>query len=211
MKIKKFIFNPIQVNTYVLYDETRECIIIDPGCSNNAECEALKEFIASNSLKPKLAINTHGHFDHILGNTFVKNEYQVPIILHELDLDYVKNAVEIGVSFGMQIDSPPLPDQYVNENDFIEFGNSSFKVLHCPGHSPGGIALYSKEHLVLISGDVLFSSSIGRTDLPGGDYSTIIRSIKEKLLVLDNNTVVYPGHGNETSIGAEKKMNPFLA
>jgi hydroxyacylglutathione hydrolase len=211
MKIKSFTFNPFQENTYVVYDDTKECIIIDPGCYTDKERDELRRFITSEGLKPVKLINTHCHIDHVLGNKFTSELWDLELYMHKEDLPLLENAGNIGKMYGFEdYEGSPYPKHFLAQDDTLTFGESSFKILFTPGHAPGHICLYSKENNLLIAGDVLFNRSIGRTDLPGGDYNTLIKSIKTKLLPLDENTIVYCGHGPSTSIGKEKMNNPFL-
>ena len=211
MKIKSFTFNPFQENTYVFYDDTKECIIIDPGCYTDKERDELRRFITSEGLKPVKLINTHCHIDHVLGNKFTSELWDLELYMHKEDLPLLENAGNIGKMYGFEdYEGSPYPKHFLAQDDTLTFGESSFKILFTPGHAPGHICLYSKENNLLIAGDVLFNGSIGRTDLPGGDYNTLIKSIKTKLLPLDENTIVYCGHGPSTSIGKEKMSNPFL-
>ncbi len=210
LTIKKFIFSPFQVNTYVLYDETKECIIIDAACIEATEEKEITEFISSNSLKPVKILNTHGHLDHIFGNNYLKNKYKCDILGHAADDIVVANAKVYGAHYGIDFPEPPAFSFHINDNDTIKFGNSVLKVIHTPGHTQGGVSFYIENDSVLFSGDSLFYGSIGRTDLPGGNFETLINSIKKKLLVLPKNTIVYSGHGPSTSIENETKGNPFL-
>lgn len=208
--INKLIFNPFQVNTYILSDETMKCIIIDAACNEPAEEETLRKNIETRSLTPEKLVTTHCHIDHVLGNQFVKNHYNIELISNSGD-DFLLNSIkESGILFGIDVKQPPVADRYIKEGDIIKFGNSSLNVLEVPGHSPGSIVLYAQEDNFLITGDVLFSGSIGRTDLPGGNMDTLLAGIKEKLLILSEETVVYPGHGPATTIGEEIKNNPYL-
>jgi hydroxyacylglutathione hydrolase len=210
MEIRKFTFNPVAVNTYVLWDETGECAIIDAGCSKPAEEEALAGFIAEMGLKPVKLLNTHGHFDHVIGNGFAARKWDLEVEIHPNDVSLVSNAQEQGAMFGMAMHQPPKPARFFNEGDEIKFGNTQLTVIHVPGHSPGGVAFHNPEEKVLIAGDILFYGSIGRTDLPGGEHERLIRGIKEKLLILDPATQVFCGHGPDTTIGNEIENNPFL-
>ena len=211
MKVTAFAFNPFQENTFVVYDETKDCIIIDPGCYTEKERTELRRFITSEELKPVKLINTHCHIDHILGNKFASELWNLELYMHKEDLPLLKNAGNIGKMYGLEnYEGSPYPKHFLAQDDTLTFGESSFKILFTPGHAPGHICLYSKENNLVIAGDVLFQGSIGRTDLPGGDYDTLIESIKTKLLPLDENTIVYCGHGPSTSIGKEKMNNPFL-
>jgi len=210
VKIKKFIFNPFQENTFLLYDETNECVVIDAGCNDQNEQLELLTFIEENGLKLKLVLNTHCHIDHILGNAFLADKYAVPTIAHKDDLPLLERSNDMAIAFGFNIQKPPMPTKYVNHGEEIEFGNTKLKVLHVPGHSPGSIAFYCENDGFVIVGDVLFAGSIGRADLPGGDYATLIRSITNNLFTLPGNVVVYPGHGEATTIEHEKNTNPYF-
>ncbi len=211
MKIKSFAFNPFQENTFVVYDETKECIIIDPGCYTEKERTELRRFITSEELKPVKLINTHCHIDHVLGNKFASELWNLELYMHKEDLPLLKNAGNIGKMYGFEdYEGSPYPKHFLAQDDTLTFGESSFKVLFTPGHAPGHICLYSKENNLLIAGDVLFQGSIGRTDLPGGDHSTLINSIITQLFPLSNETQVFCGHGPSTNLGYEKEHNPFL-
>jgi hydroxyacylglutathione hydrolase len=209
-KVKGFTFNPFQENTYVLYDETRECVIIDPGCYDPAEKLELTEFIKHENLKPVKLLNTHCHIDHVLGNKYVAETWSLELLTHKLEVGLLNVVQSYGANWGIFAEKSPVPSAFLDEGEIFSFGNSELKVIFTPGHSPGSICFYLIEEKFIISGDVLFYQSIGRTDLPGGDYDTLINSIKEKMFALPDETVVYPGHGPATSIGAEKKSNPFL-
>ena len=208
--IKTFVFNPFQENTYLLYDESGEAVIIDPGCYAQSEEEQLSTFIKDNKLKIKHLINTHSHIDHILGNAFVSQKYKLPLQSHKEDVFLIERAKEQAKLFGMQIDTPPMPDNYIDENDSIKFGNSLLKIIHAPGHSPGSLVFYNSDEHFMIVGDVLFNQSIGRTDLPGGNLDTLMKSIFTKLFPLGDDMKVYSGHGPTTTIGQERIGNPFL-
>lgn len=210
IKVEKFVFNNFQVNTYILYDETNEAIIIDPACDNDAEVTKIKEFIRSNNLTPKLIANTHGHIDHVVGVKAITEEYNIPFHLHEGDNFLLATSIDSAEIFGFSLNENPMPDKNINDGDTIKFGNSSLQTIHVPGHSPGSLVYYSENDSFIIAGDVLFYGSIGRTDLPGGNYETLITGIKEKLLILPKNTRVLSGHGNHTTIGHEHDTNPFL-
>ena len=211
IKIQSFAFNGFQENTYVLFDESKKCIIIDPGCYEQNEKLELVRFIVDNELEPVKLINTHCHIDHVLGNRFVAEKWSLDLEMHELDLPTLRSVKDYCQLYGFHnYEESPEPSTFLKEGDKIHFGNSSLDVLFAPGHAPGHIVLYSKEQHFVIGGDVLFQMSIGRTDLPGGDYDTLISSIKDKLLPLDEQTKVYCGHGPSTTIGFEKANNPFL-
>ncbi|WP_372775436.1 MBL fold metallo-hydrolase [Mangrovibacterium sp.] len=211
IQIKKFTFNPVQENTYVLYDETSECIIVDVGCYFDYEQKELADFIADKKLTPVKLVNTHCHFDHIFGVTYCRTNYKIPFLAHRDDLFLIENMVEHGDRFGIPTEAVDPPDEFIDENDRISFGNSELELIHVPGHAPGSLVLHHPEQKFMLAGDVLFYGSIGRTDLPKGNYEQLIGNIREKLLVLPEETVVYSGHGPETSIGFEKNSNPFLS
>ena len=211
MKLKSFTFNQFYENTFIVSDSTNDCIIIDPGCYSNDEKNILKKYIEDNNLNPVKLINTHCHIDHILGNKFVAKTWDLNLETHQNDIELLENSAEIARLYGfIDYEKSPSTTQFLNEGDIVEFGNSKLKILYTPGHAPGHISLYSKEEKFIISGDVLFKSSIGRTDLPGGDFNVLIESIKTKILCLDDDTVVYCGHGPATTVGYERVNNPFL-
>ncbi len=205
-------FNPVSENTYLVFDnETREAIIFDPGCFTNAEEALLAKTIADHQLIPVKLINTHCHFDHIFGNDFVMKKYGLKLGIHELEKDILQLAPAIVNTYGLPPMRPSPPaDYFIAEGETIALGDASFEVLFCPGHSPGSICFYNAAENYLIAGDVLFNGSIGRTDLPGGDHQTLLGSIMTKLLPLPDETVVWPGHGGNTTIGKERTSNPFL-
>ncbi|MCK5171611.1 MAG: MBL fold metallo-hydrolase [Bacteroidales bacterium] len=209
-KIKVFVFNPFQENTFLLYDESNECIIIDAGCNEEHEFKELDSFITENNLTLKLIINTHCHIDHIMGNAYLVDKYNVPSIAHKEDMPLLERSNDMAMAFEFNIQEPPIPNKFVNEDDEINFGNTTLKVKHVPGHSPGSIALYNEKEQFVIVGDVLFKGGIGRTDLPGGDYDTLIASINDKLFTLNSDVVVYSGHGESSTIAHEKSTNPYF-
>jgi len=211
IKIKTFVFNSFQENTYLLYDETCKAVIIDPGCHSKSEEESLLSFIKENSIKLKHLLNTHSHIDHILGNRFVSEQFKLPVESHKDDVFLIQNAKEQGAVFGFQIEEPPMPGNYLDESMQVQFGNSVLDIIHSPGHSPGSLVFYNKEEKFMIVGDVLFNQSIGRTDLPGGSYDVLIDSITNKLFPLGDDMEVYTGHGSPTTIGQERISNPFLS
>jgi len=210
MNIKKFTFNPVEVNAIVLWDDTLECVIIDPACFYPHEEQQLKLFIETNHLKPVRLLNTHGHFDHLMGNGFVEKTWGLKSEIHKKDSFLVEQAANQSTMFGMSMSKPPLPYRFFEDGEILTFGKSSLKVIYVPGHSPGGVAFYSETDKLLIAGDILFCGSVGRTDLPKGNHEQLIAGIHEKLMVLDPKVKVYCGHGPETTIGAEKSSNPFL-
>ncbi len=211
LKIKKFVFNPFQVNTYLLYDETGECVIIDAACSSHREQEELSAFISGQQLKPVMLLGTHAHIDHILGNAWVSETYDLPLFAHPDGDIYLTNAIDYAETFGLKLNKVCKPSFPLTDGQELSFGNSRLKVLHTPGHALGSVCFYCDDIPFVIAGDVLFYQSIGRTDLPGGDYDVLKNSIWSKLFVLPEQTLVYPGHGPETTIGSEKVSNPFVA
>jgi len=210
INIKKFTFNEFQENTYVLFDDAKECVIVDAGCNSVEEEKKLINFLNDKKLKPVKLINTHGHVDHIMGIKFLIEKYNIPYYLHKNDVFLINEAQDHAVIFGFHIEKPPLPDKYITDNNIVNFGNSKLKVIHTPGHSPGGVCFYAENEKILFAGDTLFFTSIGRTDLPGGNHNTLLNSIKNKIFTLPDNVKVYSGHGNETSVGYEKNYNPFI-
>ena len=211
MELRQITFNPFQENTFILWDKTKECIIIDPGCYEKNEKEYLSNFIESNNLNPVKLINTHCHIDHILGNKFVSEKWKIDLYMNKKDLPLLKGAGDIAKMYGFEnYKGSPYPKYFLEEGDVLKFGNSKLSILFTPGHAPGHICLLNKEENFVVSGDVLFNGGIGRTDLPGGDYDTLINSIKTKLLCLQDDTEVFCGHGPSTSIGKERLDNPFL-
>ncbi len=210
LHLHSFTFNPFQENTYVLYDETKKCVIIDPGCSDDAERNELTQFIATKNLSPVLLINTHSHIDHMLGNKFIKGKYNIPFLLHKNELPILHSVVETGRKYGIFVDESPEPDQFIEDGEIVRFGKTELKTLYTPGHAPGEVSFYEAETKTLIAGDVLFSGSIGRYDFPLSDYETLMQSIFQKFLPLDDDVTVYCGHGTPTTIGKERRTNPFL-
>lgn len=209
--IHSFVFNPFSENTYVLYDETNECIIIDPGCFTKNEQEELTAFISAKELTPRLVINTHGHIDHVLGNAFVKTHYSIPLWIPKEEESTFNAVPTYAAPYGFDGYEHASTDHLIEEGEIITFGNSSLSTIFAPGHSAGHVAFVNEAQNLCIGGDILFDGSIGRTDLPGGDFETLIKSIHEKLFKLNDNTIVYPGHGPTTTIGKEKASNPFCA
>ena len=210
ISIHSFTFNPIQENMYILSDESKECVIIDPGCYDDEERTTLSAFITENQLKPVRLLNTHCHLDHVFGNGFVSKKYDLKLEINKNDqkvLDAFQTSCDL---YGMNCDPSPQPSVFLEEGDLINFGTSKLEIMFTPGHSPGSITFYNREQKFMIAGDVLFYGSIGRTDLPGGNHATLISSITEKLLPLGDDFKVYSGHGQPTTIGFERKNNPFL-
>ena len=209
MKIKKFTFNSFQENTYIVHSN-KECMIIDPGCNTPEEENLIQQYISDNQLIPKELINTHCHLDHIFGNHFISNTYNLTPKMHEKDLPLLTKAVDIGKLYNVNLTPPPVNVQYIYENEIISLGNTSWEVIFTPGHAPGHICLLNNADKILLGGDVLFLMSIGRTDLPLSNHDDLIDSIKNKLFILDDDVEVFCGHGNNTTIGFEKQNNPFV-
>lgn len=208
--LKSFTFNPFMENTYVLYDDTKEAVIFDPGCYEKYEQQELVDFIEEEKLNVKSLINTHCHIDHVLGNAFVKRKFGVKLYIHENDHPVLKSVSAYAPNYGFAGYEEADPDFYIDENDKIEFGNTTLDILFVPGHAPGHVVFYHKDSGICIAGDTLFQGSIGRTDLPGGDHQTLLNAIKNVMFTLPENTKVYPGHGPMTTIGYEKENNPFV-
>ena len=211
MQLKKFIVNPIQVNCYLLWDETKEAVLIDCGAWFPQEREQIRQFIEDNGLTLKHHLNTHLHFDHVFGNAFVEETFGVKACANDADWPWAENIKERIARFGMRYDEtvPPL-GRVLNDGDEILFGNSRIVAIAVPGHSPGSLAYHVPQAKMLFSGDALFRGSIGRTDFPDSNHRALIYSIREKLLTLPGDTVVYPGHDRETTIEFEKKNNMYL-
>jgi hydroxyacylglutathione hydrolase len=211
LKLKKFVFSPFMENTYVVWDsKTRETAIIDPGCVEAEEEKELSDFIESNDLSVKYLINTHCHIDHVFGNAYVKSTYDCEYWAPEKDEFLIGNMSEQAKMFGIQIKPSPNPDKFITDDTVLFLGEIQPKFLFTPGHTPGEYCIYFEKDKICITGDVLFKEGIGRTDLWGGNYDTLIESIKTQLLTLPEDTVIYPGHGEDSTIGDEIKLNPFL-
>lgn len=208
--VRKFVVNPISENSYVISDNSGEAVFIDPGFLSDDEKETVKKYISENSLKPVRMICTHCHFDHILGVEYIRDRYGLPFECHADDAFLAVRSSQQAAMFGFPMNDIEKPDSFIRDNEHIKFGNSELKAIHIPGHAPGHLVFYSEENNILFAGDVLFYGSIGRTDLPGGNYDELINNIKNKLLTLPDETIVYSGHGPETTIGFEKRNNPFL-
>lgn len=211
LRIKKFTFNPFGENTYVLFDDSKECVVIDPGCYEKAEQQELTAFIDSNELVVKMLLNTHCHIDHVLGNAFVKRKFNVGLFINPIEEPLLRAVKSYASNYGFFQYEDSVADGFLTEKDVVAFGEQKLEILFVPGHSPGHIAFYDEASKILVGGDVLFENSIGRTDLPGGNFNTLINSIHEKFFTLPDDVTVYCGHGEETSIGFEKRTNPFCA
>lgn len=210
MQVAQFTFNDFAENTYVLYDETNQCAIVDPGCHKASEQQELTAFIASHHLKPVLLLNTHCHIDHVLGNAFVAQKYDLALHLHQQELITYNDTGRWAQLFGLVVENIPEKQVFIDEGSALSFGNTKLEILFTPGHSIASLSFYEPVSQQLISGDVLFYQSIGRSDLPHGNFNTLIASIRNKLFTLPPETIVYSGHGPKTSIGFEQFNNPFL-
>lgn len=210
MKTACLTFNPIQENTYILWDDTLQCVVVDAGNSTPREDAAIDNFIAGHGLHPVLAVNTHGHFDHTLGVEHLRRRYGIPFALSFKDRFLLEGASASGSVFGVAVGTLPAPDLDLDTMPEIRFGDTVLQVIPTPGHTPGHVALYEPAAKCLFTGDTLFRESIGRTDLPGGDYSWIMRSILDRIVPLGDEVKVYPGHGPETTVGHETVYNPFI-
>lgn len=211
MQLKSFTFNPFQENTYVLWDDSKECVIIDAGCYFEEERQQLTNWIKDNQLTPVKLISTHSHLDHVFGNYFVTNQYTIPLGIHPKDKVTLESLSRVAEMYGIpNVDESPEPSFYFEEGNLVSFGNSELDVLFVPGHAPGHVVFVSKNDGFVINGDCLFDGSIGRTDLPGGNHQELIDAIQSKLFTLPDGYVVYCGHGASTTIGKEKNSNPFF-
>ena len=210
LKVKVFIFSPIQENTYLLYNEEGKALIIDPGCYSKEEQETISRFITAESLVPVQLLNTHCHLDHVFGNQWVYDTYHTPLHIHPKEETMLQLAPLSGEKWGLPFVNYSGPLHYLNEGDTIQMGNDALRIILAPGHSPASICFHCEAQQFIIGGDVLFRESIGRSDLPGGNHETLLKSIREQLFTLPDEVVVYPGHGLKTTIGHEKAHNPFL-
>ena len=210
LTIKSFEFNPVQENTYVLSTQKDACCIIDPGCYFGNERTALKEYVEQQGLSPKILLNTHCHLDHVFGAQFVWETWDLPLHLHEKERPVLAGAPAAGLRWGMPFENYRGEQVLLVPGQSVILGEDELEVLFLPGHSPGSVGFYCREQGFLIGGDVLFRESIGRTDLPGGDHETLLKSIRGQLWPLPDETIVYPGHGEPTTIGWERAHNPFL-
>ncbi len=210
LKIQSFTFNPVQENTYLLYNEFNQCIIIDPGCYFDEEKELIKKYIYQNGLQPAMLLNTHCHLDHVFGNKFIAETYHLTLQVHEKEKLVLAYAPTSGLMYNLPFDNYAGEFIFLKEGGKIQLGQDELQIIEAPGHSPGSICFYCAKQNFVIGGDVLFKGGIGRTDLPMGDHQALLNNIKTKLLVLPDETVVYSGHGPATTIGEEKRGNPFL-
>lgn len=210
LHLKSFCFGPFQENTYLIYDDENTAFIIDPGNSNETENQQLKNFIEENNLQLNRLLLTHAHIDHVMGNRFIFDTYGLLPEVNENDLFFIDNMMKSAALYGLNCEQSPSPIKFLNHGDIISLGKYELECIHTPGHSPGSISFLNRKNNLLISGDVLFYKSIGRTDLPLGNYETLMDSILTKLMVLDDQIKVYSGHGPATTIGFEKINNPFI-
>jgi len=210
MEIRTFHFNPLMVNTYILSDETGEAVIVDPGNSQSYEDEQIREYVANKHLTIKYVINTHPHLDHIAGNPWCKEEYNPVMLIHEAGMKEYNRAFAYAAVFGFEIGKMPDPDRYLQEDEVITFGNQKLKVLYTPGHCAGSVCLYSVENQVIFTGDLIFEQSVGRSDLPTGNEMELRQSIREKILPLPDEVTILSGHGDPTTVGRERKGNPYI-
>jgi glyoxylase-like metal-dependent hydrolase (beta-lactamase superfamily II) len=209
--IQSFEFNPFAENTYVVYDDSGECAIFDPGCYEEKERIALQTFIEKKQLKPVRLINTHCHLDHVFGNAFVARTWNLSLEIHRGELSVLERFQAVCEMYGIPgVEPSPAPGRFIEPGEVITFGNTRLETLFTPGHSPASVSFYCREEGFLLAGDVLFFESIGRTDLPGGDFNTLIESIRTQLFTLPGETLVYSGHGPSTTIRHEQEYNPFL-
>lgn len=211
LNVKIFQFNPLQENTYLVFNEAKQCIIVDPGCYTEQERDQLAQFISSKQLKPVLLVNTHCHLDHVFGNKFIHDQFGLELHIHAGEQKVLEMAPTSGLMWNLPFDNYQGTLHFLSESTPIHLGEDKLEVLYTPGHSPASISFYSKEDDLLIAGDVLFRESVGRTDLPGGNPDILAHSIKTQLYTLPDETIVYPGHGIPTTIGHEKHHNPFIS
>jgi len=206
-----FTFNDFSENTYLIHDDTKQCIIIDPGNNNSAEDQTISDFISSNDLQPVRLLNTHCHLDHVFGNKYIADTYKLGLEIHQGELPVLQASPQVSKMYGIPYPNlSPEPVSFLKPGDHIEFGDTKLSIHFTPGHSPASVSFYNQEEGYIIGGDVLFHGSIGRTDLPGGDTDTLISSIKTTFMTLPDETRVYSGHGPMTTVGHERTNNPFL-
>ena len=210
ISVYRFVCNAFAENSFLLFDHTGECIFIDPGFDTEAERKALSDFVREQKLKPKMIALTHGHLDHVWGSLWLSRTYTIPMAAHPNEAMLLQYAPAFAQRYGFSMEMPPNISMELQEGELLRFGESELRMLHVPGHSPGSIVFYCEAQGFCIAGDVLFKESIGRSDLPGGNHEQLVSGIREKLMVLPENTLVYPGHGDTTTIGHEKAFNPFL-
>jgi glyoxylase-like metal-dependent hydrolase (beta-lactamase superfamily II) len=210
MEIKTFHFNQLMVNTYILSDETGEAVIVDPGNIQSYEDAQIRDYIAAKNLKIKYIINTHPHIDHIAGNSWCKKEFGVEVLIHENSLPLYDRALSYAAIFGLELEEMPAPDRFLKEGDVVAFGNQKLSVVYTPGHCEGSVCLYDADDKIIITGDLIFEMSVGRSDLPTGNEVLLQQSIREKVLTLPDDVTILPGHGDPTTIGRERTRNPYI-
>lgn len=210
IQVKVFTFNAFSENTYVIYDESKAAFIIDPGCNDGNERKMLETFIKKETLSPIAIVNTHCHIDHVLGNAWCTEAFEVPLWIPKGEETMLARLPDVAAMYGVPATPSPAPDRLLSEDEMLTMGDSSWRLISAPGHSPASICLYHAAERILIAGDVLFYESIGRTDLPGGNHQLLLQNIRQKLFILPEETTVYSGHGPATTIGHEKVHNPFL-
>ena len=210
LNVKIFQFNPLQENTYLIFNEEQYCMVVDPGCYSDQERQQLLQFVASKGLRPVLLVNTHCHLDHVFGNKFIHEQFGLELHIHEGEQKVLEMAPTSGLIWNLPFDNYQGKLHFIDESLPLQLGNDRLEILFTPGHSPASISFYSQNDDLLIAGDVLFRESVGRTDLPGGNSDILAQSIRTKLYTLPDETIVYPGHGIPTTIGHEKHHNPFI-
>ena len=210
IQVKTFYLNDLRECCHIVYDETGECVIIDPGCQTPGEQQRIVKFVKENGLKPVKLLCTHGHFDHVMGNAFVTRQWNIPTYIHPEDKGQLERAQQYCQMFGYTIEQPPFDTMDLKEDEKVTFGNSALEVIHTPGHTRGGVCFYSAPDKLIFTGDTLFAGSIGRTDLAGGDYDQLMNSLLKKVIRVDPDSRVLPGHGPESTIAQEMHTNPFL-
>jgi hydroxyacylglutathione hydrolase len=210
MELHSFVFNPFYENTYLLFDNTGQCVIIDPGCYETYEKNELVAFITDHSLTPVSVVNTHCHIDHVLGNAFCKRQFDIPLQVPLGEKVVLDSVPTYSSNYGFQQYDPAEVDEWLPESGTVNFGETELKILFAPGHAPGHLMYYHEKSQLLIAGDVIFRDSIGRTDLPGGDFATLEKSIREQVYSLPKNVTIFPGHGPSTTVEYEMSNNPFV-
>lgn len=208
--IKTLVYNAFQVNTYIVYDESGNTLVIDPACYTTREQEHLADFISKNNLKVSHMVNTHCHVDHVLGNEFIFQKYGIRPMIHRSGLVFFEHLVVHANTFGFDVENIVYPEEYLEDGDEIKLGEETINILYTPGHAEGSICLAYEKEKWIVTGDLLFFMSIGRTDLPTGSLETLLASVRNKIFIYDDTYVLYPGHGQSTTVGFERKNNPYL-
>ena len=210
LNVHSFTFNPFSENTYLIVNDNKQCWIVDPGMYHPKETQQLIDYITKHGLQPQSIVNTHAHLDHIFGVQPIIDKYNIPFGVHELELPVLNMGTATAAMFGFDFPNIPKPDFFIKDGTPLQLGTDAVQVFHTPGHSTGSISFYYPQGSWVVSGDILFAGSIGRTDLPGGNFDTLVAGIRKHLFTLPDDTTVYSGHGDTTTIGSEKKYNPFL-